>query len=196
MLKLTNNKIIDGEGIIKAISGDEKGKKYFLDSLSGEVIIAENKDTVAGLKSKERYFLIPEIDRVKQLEWLKSCVAEVMSREDEKMFKILSKAFIEGKTYDECIEVVKQADESWLYGWDSWRGDCLYEEMCDWLDRLNINVKEEQEFFDDCPICQAMKEGKTSHEELEEAFRQAKEQGHTVGGEMFEEEKNKGKSKK
>ena len=195
MLKLDNGKKIDEEGIIKALGGDEKGKKYFLDSLSGEVVIAAKESTISEFKNKERYFLIPEVSRVKQFEWLKSCAAEVMSREDEKIFKILAKAFRAGKVYDECLEIVKQVDASWLYGWDSWRGDCLYEEMRDWLDGLNINVKEEQEYFDDCPICQAMKEGRTSYEELKEAFREAKEKGHIVGGEMFEEEKDQRKRK-
>ena len=196
MLKLYRGKKIDEEGIISAMSGDAKGKRYFLDSLSGEVIIAEDESTISEFKNKERYFLIPEVDRVEQLKWLKSCAAEVMSREDEKIFEILSKAFREGKTYEECIEAVKQVNESWLYGWDSWRGDCLYEEMRDWLAGLSIKIEEEQEFFDDCPICQAMKEGRDSLEELKDAFREAKEQGHIVGGEMFEEEKGKGKSKK
>lgn len=46
------------------------------------------------------------------------------------------------------------------------------------------------EFFDDCPICQAMKEGKAgTEEELKEAFRKAKEKGAIVGGKWFEEEK-------
>lgn len=195
MLKLSKGKMIDEEGIISAMSGDTKGKKYFLDSLSGEVIIAENENTISEFKNKERYFLIPEVDRAKQLEWLKDCAAGVMSREDEKIFEILLKAIEEGKTYDECIEAVKQVDKNWLYGWDSWRGDCLYEEMRDWLEGLPIKIEEEQEFFDDCPICQAMKDGRTSLEELKDAFREAKEQGYIVGGEMFEEEKNKKKRK-
>lgn len=42
--------------------------------------------------------------------------------------------------------------------------------------------------FDDCPICQAMKEGKAgTMEDLKEAFQKAKEQGAVVGGKMFEE---------
>lgn len=53
--------------------------------------------------------------------------------------------------------------------------------------------KDEFEFFDDCPICQAMKEGKNSMEDLEKAFREAKKQGAVVGGELFE---KKRKSKK
>lgn len=49
---------------------------------------------------------------------------------------------------------------------------------------------DEPEFFDDCPICQAMKEGKAgTEEELKEAFRKAKEKGAVVGGTWFEEDK-------
>ncbi len=190
MLKLSNGKKIDEEGIISAMGGDETGKKYFLDSLLGEVIIAENESTMSEFKNKKRYFLIPEVDRVKQLSWLKEAVAEVMSREDEKIFKLLSKAFVRGKSYDQCIDLIKQTDESWIYGWNSWRGDCLYDEMLDWLESLPIKIKEEQEFFDDCPICRAMKEGRDSLEELKDAFREAKEQGGIVGGELFEEEED------
>lgn len=47
----------------------------------------------------------------------------------------------------------------------------------------------ETELFDDCPICQAMKEGKAgTEEELKEAFRKAKEKGAIVGGTWFDEE--------
>lgn len=49
-----------------------------------------------------------------------------------------------------------------------------------------------EDFFDDCPICQAMKaaqkEGrKLTLEELKEAFKEAKEKGALVGGEWFKE---------
>ncbi|TSC97077.1 MAG: Uncharacterized protein CEN88_195 [Candidatus Berkelbacteria bacterium Licking1014_2] len=51
---------------------------------------------------------------------------------------------------------------------------------------------EEEHFFDDCPICQAMKEARgqgreSTMEELKEAFKKAKEQGAVVGGEWFNE---------
>lgn len=77
------------------------------------------------------------------------------------------------------------------------------------------NSEEGDEFFDDCPICQAMKKMKVKEkmlydsgdsgvfdnttrvaklnqeqlEELKEAFQKAKENGAMVGGEWFEEEK-------
>jgi len=50
---------------------------------------------------------------------------------------------------------------------------------------------QEEEFFDDCPICQAMKKAKAEGRspdltELKEAFKKAKEQGAMVGGSWFE----------
>lgn len=48
--------------------------------------------------------------------------------------------------------------------------------------------KDNFEFFDNCPICQAMKQGKAStEEEIKEAFQKAKEQGGIVFGKMFDE---------
>jgi len=53
-----------------------------------------------------------------------------------------------------------------------------------------MSHKKEDFEFDDCPICQAMKEGKAgTMKELKEAFEKAKEQGAVVGGTIFEEEK-------
>jgi len=51
-----------------------------------------------------------------------------------------------------------------------------------------------EEFFDDCPICRLMKAAKEqgrepTSEELKEAFRKAKEDGAIVGGEWLEENK-------
>lgn len=49
--------------------------------------------------------------------------------------------------------------------------------------------EEDFEYFDDCPICQAMKAGKANTlEELKQAFQKAKEQGSYVGGEWFDKE--------
>lgn len=52
----------------------------------------------------------------------------------------------------------------------------------------------EEDFYDDCPICQAMKEAEKekrelSSGELKKAFTQAKEKGGIVGGEWFDEPK-------
>jgi DNA-binding protein YbaB len=53
-----------------------------------------------------------------------------------------------------------------------------------------LNGPGDDELFDDCPICQAMKAAKEqgkepTQEELKEAFKKAKEGGAIVGGEWF-----------
>lgn len=55
----------------------------------------------------------------------------------------------------------------------------------------NMENKNGEMFFDDCPICRAMKAAQErgrelSLEELKEAFQEAKDQGGVVGGEWFE----------
>ena len=51
-----------------------------------------------------------------------------------------------------------------------------------------------EEFFDDCPICQVVKAAKEQGREptlseLKEAFKKAKDNGAIVGGDWFEENK-------
>ena len=53
------------------------------------------------------------------------------------------------------------------------------------------NPNAEFELFDDCPICQAMKQGKNSMEDLKKAFREAEKKGGIIGGELFDKKKNK-----
>jgi len=58
----------------------------------------------------------------------------------------------------------------------------------------NKKVNNEEEFFDDCPICRLMKAAKEqgrepATEELKEAFKKAKKDGAIVGGEWFEQDK-------
>ena len=57
----------------------------------------------------------------------------------------------------------------------------------------NKKIKKE-EFFDDCPVCRAMKAAQEQGreltlEELKEVFKKAKEKGAIVGGEWFQEDK-------
>lgn len=59
-----------------------------------------------------------------------------------------------------------------------------------------MKTEPKEEFFDDCPICQAMKKAKEEGRspnlaELKEAFQKAKEQGAMVGGSWFENENEK-----
>jgi tetratricopeptide (TPR) repeat protein len=58
----------------------------------------------------------------------------------------------------------------------------------------NEKTKKDDEFFDDCPICQLMKMAKEqgrepTEEEIKQAFKKAKENGAIVGGKWFENSK-------
>ena len=53
----------------------------------------------------------------------------------------------------------------------------------------------DEDYFDDCPICQALKNAKNLNRELtatelKEAFQQARDTGAIVGGDWFEEKNN------
>ena len=59
-----------------------------------------------------------------------------------------------------------------------------------------MSEEHKMEYFDDCPICQAMKraeeQGRTlSLSELKTAFKAAEEQGTVVSGEWFDHESKK-----
>lgn len=56
--------------------------------------------------------------------------------------------------------------------------------------KKKVKSTNQEEFFDDCPICQAIKEGKTSIADLEEAFEKAKAQGAIVDGPLFDKKSN------
>lgn len=49
-----------------------------------------------------------------------------------------------------------------------------------------LGKEENQHYFDDCPVCRAMKEGRTSMDDLHQAAKEAKAQGAIVGGPLFD----------
>jgi len=67
--------------------------------------------------------------------------------------------------------------------------------------KKKLKIEKDGDFFDDCPVCQAMKLAQENgrmptEEELKETFKKAKEKGAIVGGEWFEESNNlKGEEK-
>lgn len=70
------------------------------------------------------------------------------------------------------VKALKQSKDGWIYGWDSWEGDNAFEKMKLWFEKLPFDIKEKMEYFCDCPICQTMKEGRTSEKDLKNAFRE------------------------
>jgi len=61
---------------------------------------------------------------------------------------------------------------------------------------VKISDMKDDDFFDDCPVCQAMKFARDNGHsptltELRESFQKAKDKGAIVGGEWFDKDKNK-----
>jgi hypothetical protein len=70
----------------------------------------------------------------------------------------------------------------------------LFNKIMEKKKKREVKNKENDFFFDDCPICQAMKMAEKrgrdlSPSELKDAFQRAKNQGRVVGGEWFDEDK-------
>lgn len=191
MYILPNKKEIDDEEIIAAMQDDDDGHHYFLDSETGKVEAAgddyeEDEEHLEMMeKQTERYFPISPIPSYEKYKWMESFVYDFVGEEDENLKEKLEIA-LDGKgAFRRFKDVLYDAGEGWIEGWYEWESCYFFEEMKSWLFALPIEIKEEPELFDDCPICQAMKEGKTSLEDMKEAFQKAKE----AAGVTFEEDK-------
>jgi len=86
------------------------------------------------------------------------------------------------------LDILSKEKDDWLTAWQSWEEDSVFFCMEGWFDSLNIEIKKEMEYFDDCPVCQAMKFGLNSPDELKAAFRAAKDKGFYVSGPLLDEE--------
>lgn len=192
MYLLPNNKKIKDDGILEAMEDSDLTNHYFLDAKTGEVeIIPEMFDEEADERlekieeQSDRYFCIPQIPSYEQYKWMEEFVQDFVGREDKNLQEKLEIA-LDGKgAFSRFKNVLLVAGGGWFDAWEEWKRNYLYEELEVWLAGLPIDIKEDSEYFDDCPVCQAMKEGKTSFKQLKEVFQKAKEQGAVVGGEWF-----------
>lgn len=180
MFLLPNNKQIDYETIINAVLDLDKNKTYWLDAETGKCyqdddLLKNNGKTNFELKKNNRYFLIPKINDFDRLQCMKEYTTEMVENEDRKFAEKLKITLNDKNPYDNFIKILEENEkDGWIYGWDSWEGDNAFEEMKEWFMTLPFEIREKMDDFGcDCPICQAMKEGKTSEIELRDAFRQA-----------------------
>ena len=178
MFILPNNKQIDYEAVIDAMINPADKHIYWLDSETGECLLESmliKKIGTANFNSEKnkKYFKVPKITNFSRLQWMASYITEMVEFENEEFAKKLEKIINRENPYINFVKVLKKSKDGWIYGWDSWEGDSAFEEMKEWFKKLPFEIKEEMEFFCDCPICQAMKEGRTSEKDLKHAFREA-----------------------
>jgi len=159
--RLSNGKILDERGLYIAMIDDNIFSHYFLDIATGKVKLVseefdiEPDDIFKKIRDKqERYFEIPKITKEVRYSWMKEFTEQMV--DSETLFKKLK--FILNKSKDfQFFEKVLYNDGSWVWGWVQWKVFELADELKDWLIEINIDVEEEWDYDDDCPLCQMMK---------------------------------------
>lgn len=193
--RLLSGKILDERGLYIAMIDDNIFNHYFLDIGTGKVKLVseefdiEPDDIFKKIRNKQdRYFEIPKITKEMKYSWMKEFTEQMV--DNETLFKKLK--FILSKSKDfQFFEKVLYNDGSWVWGWVQWKVFELADELNDWLIEINLDVKEEWDYDDDCPLCQIMKQADEGGKiptlsETKIAFLKAKQQGGFVGGEWFD----------
>jgi hypothetical protein len=178
MFILSNGKQINYEAIVDAMLDFANDRVYWFDAQTGERrldfdFIKNSGKTNFEAEKKNRYFKVPKISEFIRLQWMADYTEEMVEDEDEMLAKKLGEILKDENPYDNFIKALEKEEKGWIYGWDSWEGDNAFEVMKKWFAKLPLEIKEEMDYFCDCPICQATKDGKTSPEELKDAFRKA-----------------------
>lgn len=196
--RLPNGKKLDEKGILVAITDDNVFNHHFLDIKTGKVkFVSEEFDegpTTILKRTKaelnQRYFEIPKLPDKERHACMKEFVAQMIG--DETLRNKLNFILDKSRNF-QLFEKVLYADKSgWIWGWVQWKYDYLWEKIEDWFFEAKIEAENKWEYFDDCPVCQAMKFAEENgryptSSELREAFKKAKEKGAVVGGEWFKE---------
>lgn len=179
MFKLPNGKKIDEKHIVSAMEDNDLSHLYFLDIKTGKVEaiskILNSRKKVLKKLDDDRYFKIPKIPKRQIRNWMKQYTDEFIKREDPAFASKIYPILIGKNIFQRFRKTLEKSEEGWIHGWDQWRADLTYEALQNWLLSLPINITEEFEFFDNCPVCQAMEKAhgenkEISLDELKEAF--------------------------
>ena len=200
MFKLPNGKKIDEEKAMNGMEDNDFSKLYFLDIETGRVKIIldtfnKNKKLKLTKIDNKCYILIPKISPQQIHKWMCEYVDEFINREDpdfaKKVYPLLKGKIVTRK----LIRLLEKSEEGWIHGWDQWRYDQVGELFQGWLFSLNVDIVDEFEGDDNCPLCQMMKKADQEDrsltlKELRKGFADAKKSGAFVGG-QFDDDKNK-----
>lgn len=178
MFLLPNNSQINYEAVIEGML--DQNNDYWLDVRSGSCFKQDVYERMIDKFDYKpligiRFFKIPKVDDATLKQFMIGYIKGIVEFENIDFAKQLLEIL---ERQDACKNFVsiseKKEDKGWIYGWEQWVGDGAFEEMKKWFTSLSIEIREEiDDFGCDCPICQAMVEGKTSEEELKKAFKKA-----------------------
>lgn len=163
MYNLKNGEKIDDNGICRAMANSSVLDEFYFDKETGKVIficISFDSDCSEILdmvkKDKKRYLRIPKVPDEERYSLMKDFVKEMIG--DEKLKAKLNFILEKGQDFYLFERILDKDGDGWIHGWVQWKYNYFIEEVAGWLDDLNIGIEEESWYFDDCPVCQFMKE--------------------------------------
>lgn len=161
MFLLPNHKKIDEDGIIDAMLDTDSSRRYFLDTMTGEVGCMEQKAKNKPVLDPKRYLEIARIPAATQLQWVRDFTKWCI--EDDALKKSLiteaqSKTDTE-RAFARCEELLRADPDEFMYGWKEWQGQSGFEEMLQWFSTLPIDIEGKFEGYDDCELCKLMERG-------------------------------------
>jgi hypothetical protein len=162
MFLLPNKKSIDDDGLEKALCDLDQTRRYFLDSVTGEVGCVDVKDVkkLRGVSDRTRYFEVPKISEKIQLGWVKSFTDFLSFDESGLSLQCnLREALKNGKDLGTCLKMIKADKNGWIDGWYQWNADSVGEKMDEWFPTLPIEIIDDWDLDDDCELCKMMKSG-------------------------------------
>jgi hypothetical protein len=183
-----------------AIKDVSRKYAYFLDIEAGKLIRVSriHRQKLAAIrKESQRFIPLPKVSENERRKRFVAFVEELGIIDVPKLQSRLSKEIKKGASIDRLEQILKNDPSGWIHAWVQDEQFLLAERIEEWITQPPLNARDDPDywFFDDCPICQAMKAGQEQGreltlEELKEVFKKAKEKGAIVAGEWFEEEKN------
>jgi len=176
---LPNKKSVNYDEVIDAMYKGADDRHYYLNVQTGEVEL--NPKPLANDLHR-----IPDVTDERRSQWINDLL-EILEQEPEDQALIQVRQGVEHGRDFQYLEKIILDDPGLSGAWDVVYGDDLFDEMRSWFDQMPIEIKYQVEWFDDCPICQAMKNGCDSLEELKTAFQEAKNKGAVVGGDLLDE---------
>lgn len=181
---LPNGKKLDEKGIWIGMTDNNIFNHHFLDIQTGRAkLVSEEFDIepdriLKKIKSKlnQRYFEIPKISDKERYFWMKEFIDMMIG--EERLRKKLNFILSKSRTFQFFESVLYDDKSGWIWGWVQNKMFKLAEKIDEWLDEINIEIQEEWEYDDDCPLCQLLKkadeEGKNlTLKETKDAFLKA-----------------------
>jgi hypothetical protein len=168
---LPNGCAIDYELLRTAISETNKKNCFYLDTQTGKIILAKEKaplqETHLQKMTKDRYILIEPISEKIRYSWIPDLIEWIEEDGNRLLATQLSQAYASKQSLANCLKIIKNAGRDGEMYWQCWEQECISEFCSAWIDSLPIPIKEKTEWFDDCPVCQLMKQAEEAGRQVD-----------------------------